>query len=315
MKMIKKSIYILLFAAIAFASCDKNEVVIDNSNNRVPGAQSPDFITFRNSILPSDSSWTVKGWAVDTISGFDDKFSIKPIATNAIIEISKTTDTTTINTLEFYLKGKNDWVNLYIDGEKKGEYKADIAWKKFNIYLPGGNHIIKWDCNTLNVNMDAIKFSKQKFVAGMPYQGGIIAFVTTTGHGIITAVKDTINQAYWYPDNLYVSTLFVGATGAGIGYGSMNTANIVGLYGNANYAAKLCDDFISNGYDDWYLPSKDELNEICVNRYAIGGFNYKYPYWSSTVEAGGKVWYQNFGNGLQQNVMNYGYAVRAARSF
>ena len=305
----------MLFAAIAFASCDKNEVEIDNTNNRVPGAQSPDFITFTNSTLPSDSCCTVIGWAIDTVSGFDDKFSIKPIATNALIEISKTTDTSSINTLEFYLKGKNDWVYLFIDGEKKGEYKADIAWKKFNIYLPSGNHIISWNCSTLHVNMDAIKFSKQKFVVGMPYQGGVIAYVSNSGQGIIAAEKDIVNQAYWYPDNLYVSSHFVGATGTGIGNGKSNTAKIVGLYENGDYAAKLCDDYVSNDFDDWYLPSKDELNQICVNRYAIGGFNYKYAYWSSSVDGGGKVWYQSFGNGLQQNVMNYAYAVRAARNF
>ncbi len=33
----------------------------------------------------------------------------------------------------------------------------------------------------------------------------------------------------------------------------------------AVYAAKLCDDLIYNGFDDWFLPSKDELNLLFVN--------------------------------------------------
>jgi hypothetical protein len=27
-------------------------------------------------------------------------------------------------------------------------------------------------------------------------------------------------------------------------------------------AAKLCNNYVSGGYDDWYLPSKDELGRI-----------------------------------------------------
>ena len=31
-------------------------------------------------------------------------------------------------------------------------------------------------------------------------------------------------------------------------------------------AAKYCDEFVSDIYDDWYLPSSDELNLAWVNR-------------------------------------------------
>jgi len=46
---------------------------------------------------------------------------------------------------------------------------------------------------------------------------------------------------------------------------------------------KACDDFNNNGYSDWYLPSKDELNLIRNKLiiYNIGGFDLNH-YWSNT---------------------------------
>jgi len=35
-----------------------------------------------------------------------------------------------------------------------------------------------------------------------------------------------------------------------------------------------------NGYDDWYLPSRDELRIITENREVIGGFAYNLYYWT-----------------------------------
>jgi hypothetical protein len=48
-------------------------------------------------------------------------------------------------------------------------------------------------------------------------------------------------------------------------------------------AKKACDELILNGYSDWYLPSKVELNSVIFNlkHDGVGGFT-KYNYWSST---------------------------------
>jgi hypothetical protein len=64
---------------------------------------------------------------------------------------------------------------------------------------------------------------------------------------------------------------------------------------DAPIAAKLCFDLTQGGYSDWFLPSKDELNALYINRVAIGGFANEY-YWSSTEVNDFTAWSQNFAN-------------------
>lgn len=48
-----------------------------------------------------------------------------------------------------------------------------------------------------------------------------------------------------------------------------------------NYASKACSDYDIDKKDDWFLPSKQELDLMYKNRKKIGGMK-QYPYWSST---------------------------------
>ncbi|NBW59983.1 MAG: DUF1566 domain-containing protein, partial [Crocinitomicaceae bacterium] len=77
-------------------------------------------------------------------------------------------------------------------------------------------------------------------------------------------------------------------------------------------------DLVLGGYSDWYLPSKDELNQVYLNRVAIGGFvTVYYGYWSSTESGSTTAWCQNFLNGYQYtDDKSYSYGrVRAVRAF
>jgi hypothetical protein len=91
----------------------------------------------------------------------------------------------------------------------------------------------------------------------------------------------------------------VGTTTA-VGTGEANTAALVGAMGSAahlytygggttaNYAAKVCADYIGGAYEDWFLPSKDELSLMYDNLKAqtpsVGVFSIYEGYWSSSEE-------------------------------
>jgi hypothetical protein len=73
--------------------------------------------------------------------------------------------------------------------------------------------------------------------------------------------------------------------GTEIGTGKSNTQSIVSFFGNStNYAAKFCNQLSFGGYNDWFLPSRDELIEIYQSLFAnnIGGFVNDSKYWSSS---------------------------------
>ena len=104
-------------------------------------------------------------------------------------------------------------------------------------------------------------------------------------------------------------------TGTAIGTGKSNTQRLVSCMGAAtysdsvesgktgNYAARLCSmlTYTYNGatIDGWFLPSKDELNQMYLKGYAIDGLyrgsNHIY-YWSSTEDETNQMaaWEQPF---------------------
>lgn len=156
---------------------------------------------------------------------------------------------------------------------------------------------------------------------GTSYGGGKIAYIfqpTDPGyvegqtHGLIAASSDQGTLVTWYNG----SNTTTGATGTALGTGSTNTTSIINNQGNTgSYAAKICRDYAGGGYNDWYLPSKDELYKLYLNRDAIGGFYNIGWYWTSTENSNSLAWYQVF-TGAQatynKSLTNY---VRAVRTF
>jgi hypothetical protein len=158
---------------------------------------------------------------------------------------------------------------------------------------------------------------------GTSYQGGKIFYIFQPGepgyvagqtHGLIAATSDQGSGAWGcYGSKRTTSEL--------LGSGSTNTATIIGGCGQSDIAARRARAHRGGNYEDWYLPSKEELYKLYLERNSIGGFNG--TYWSSSEAPTGSApyyaYYYNF-SAVTQDTYNWqdknsGYSVRAIRTF
>jgi hypothetical protein len=125
-----------------------------------------------------------------------------------------------------------------------------------------------------------------------------------------------------YSDEYYVLPI-TPVTSEVIGSGKQNTQSIVeylNLIRWGNCAAQICAAMDINGYKDWFLPSKDELDLMYKNLKlkGLGGFSNNW-YWSSSSSLYNNegVWIQDFSDGEQllYNNNTFTTSVRAVRSF
>ncbi len=161
---------------------------------------------------------------------------------------------------------------------------------------------------------------------GMPYQGGKIFYIYPDGlHGLIAANQDQLGFNIWSMSSRNITT----STAIGTGQANTNTIlNDIGTWGKI-YPAGFCDNYaVTEGgviYDDWYLPSKDELVELYNNRYLIGGFiegyyasyTVKWYYWSSSQASSTSAWFVawDIGSAGNGDKSSYKLYTRAVRSF
>ena len=167
---------------------------------------------------------------------------------------------------------------------------------------------------------------------GELFGGGIIFWLSPDGqHGLITSLYDLDdgNGSAW--SNILGE---IGNSAQSMTNGANNTSAIISQNGHFSSAAKLCDEYVSGEYDDWYLPSQRELCLLVSQDFLVDyildndgkesttGFTQENTdptigcYWSSTEAHDNIVYYYTFlGARIQATEKQYTFKVRAIRSF
>ena len=115
---------------------------------------------------------------------------------------------------------------------------------------------------------------KPTLAIGDPYQGGVIVHLDGDGGGIIAAESSIIST------NL-----------------------------NWESAKQACSSLIINGYGDWRLPTKDELNHIFQSRNDVPNLGSE-GYWSSTEKDADSAWLQYINTGTENGEQTVDLKVR-----
>lgn len=205
-----------------------------------------------------------------------------------------------------------------------GSFSSNITGLVFNTTY----YVRAYATNSVGTTYgNEVSFTTTTLTVGQSYQGGVIAYIFQVGdagysatvqHGIIAATSDQSAGMTW---SIIGSGFISSTTSMNIGTGLTNTNTIVSRQGTGSYAAQLCQDLVLDGYNDWYLPSFNELNQLYLNRVIIGGFSTTSPskYWSSSQIVIDKAAYIDFSNGtispIPSDYKSYSFKVRAVRSF
>ena len=209
---------------------------------------------------------------------------------------------------------------------------------KGDIYMDNSDNTLKYYNGTSWEDVAGSSSSNNTYSVGDFAHGGVVFWVDNTGqHGLVCTKEDlSVNPSdptigvRWHAGSFGNTQ----AKGDGVYAGKANTSIIIASHvsigddGSTN-ASRMCNEIeiteSSITYGDWYLPSKEELYLMWLNRNAInttavsnGGSNFTTLwYWSSTESSNMAVEAQRFNSSGSQSASNKGNTcyVRAVRAF
>ena len=153
--------------------------------------------------------------------------------------------------------GSVESVDLFIDGElTKTLFSPPYSFNLTLSDLTPGEHIANAVINTSNEKITAESLFEFQVMLGQEFQGGIIIHLSEDGLNGLIASKQNIDGGIL---GMYKYGAYNGnyeAYSENDGYS--NTLKFEGKF-DSNYAAPACLQYSWGGFDDWYLPAKNEI--------------------------------------------------------
>lgn len=171
---------------------------------------------------------------------------------------------------------------------------------------------------------------------GEYFQGGIIFYLYKDNlgveHGYIVSIDDVSESVNWFFNNLGTAWGAIGTSAQSYTDGLQNTLAIISNPTHVSSAAKLCNDYVYDGYSDWYLPAIFELSLLynslfdvnrslaqLANSDQCNALSPTWGYWSSTERASNSTGDAHqliiYGGSYSSTSKNNLRKVRAIRKF
>jgi hypothetical protein len=183
--------------------------------------------------------------------------------------------------------------------------------------------------------------SKIVYTIGEYAQGGVVIWVTEDKqHGLVVSIKNNSTKAIWGPrnpvthatNNQDLPAFYTNPIPRENYGGYQNQKTIQALqnwetnYQAFNIAFEYKERVGSVEYDDWFLPTLTELQQIYLNRNIVSSVSKTYGgddlstlvFWSSreAEDSSTHAWYLNFFDGTQDDyTKDDPFAVRCVRAF
>jgi len=188
--------------------------------------------------------------------------------------------------------------------------------------IPEDNIVSLQEENAFLIDSIDILNTTPLYQVGDIAEGGIIFYVDETSERGLVLAEENIEGVYEWGCQGY--SIFDTSTNSGLFCGLNNSQAIYNNCSSENIAAKVCLNYSLNDYQDWYLPSRDELylmyltvgkGGLDINN-NLGGFDTNYSYWSSSELNLDGAWMIEFhtGGGYPLNKNNLAF-IRPIRAF
>ena len=173
------------------------------------------------------------------------------------------------------------------DGTGMGTFVSNLSG-----LTPNTNYYVRaYATNTAGTSYgNELIFTTQPIIGDF-YQGGIVFYLDPScQHGLIASTYDQaiafcLQESF--SNGIYFFNMPHGTTDTVIGSGNQNTINMFALNPQPGTAVEICANLSLNGYDDWFLPSINELKMMVTNIGVNSQFNTLNfrdgdTYWSSS---------------------------------